>query len=126
MNTLLRFLGVLVPVLAGLVAFGSPVGIATSAEAVEAVALRFALGVVGGLLIRSWWATAFVPTVYIGTFWIAREFTCPECSGPTYDVGVLGAIIYGFTGLIPMMLGAVLGAVIGRRVEEWLERPSAD
>lgn len=126
MNTLLRFLGVLVPVLAGIVA-SDPSQLDTSTEeAVETVVLRFGVGVVGGLLIRSWWATAIVPIVYIVTFWIAREFTCPECSGPTYDVGILGAIIYGFIGLIPMMFGTALGAVIGRGLEQWLTGPSAD
>ncbi len=126
MNPFLRLLGVLVPALAGLIAFGTPIGIATSAEAVEAVTLRFALGLVSGLLIRSWWAVVIVPIVYIGTFWIARAFTCPECTGPTYDVSILGALLYGFTSLIPVILGTALGAVTGRSLEKWLERPSAD
>jgi hypothetical protein len=125
MNGVLRCLGVLLPVLAGIVA-SFPSNIDTSFEAAEAMALRFALGLVGGLLIRSWWAVAVVPIVFIVTFWIAREFTCPECSGPTYDVGILGAIVYGFMGLILIMLGTALGAVVGRFLEKRLERPSAD
>lgn len=126
MNALLRFLGVLVTVFAGIVA-SYPSQLDTSTEeAVETVVLRFAVGVVGGLLIRSWWATVIVPIVYIATYWIAREFTCPGCAGPTYDVGILGAIIYGFIGLIPMMLGTALDAVIGRGLKKWLKGPSAD
>ncbi len=118
MNTLLRFLGVLMPVLAGIVA-SDPSNLDTTIEdAVETVTLRFVVGVVGGLLIRSWWSTAIVPIAFITTFWIAREFTCPGCSGPTYDLGILGAIIYGFIGLIPMMFGAVLGAATGRFLEK--------
>lgn len=126
MNTLLRCLGVLVTVLAGIVASDPSNLDLTTGDAVETVVLRFAVGVFGGLLIRSWWAIAIVPIVYIVTYWIAREYTCPGCSGPTYDVGILGAIIYGFIGLIPMMFGTALGAVIGRGLEQWLTGPSAD
>lgn len=126
MNTLLRCLGVLVTVLAGIVASDPSNLDLTTGDAVETVVLRFAVGVFGGLLIRSWWATVIVPIVFIVTYWIAREYTCPGCSGPTYDVGILGAIIYGFIGLIPMMFGTALGAVIGRGLEQWLTGPSAD
>ncbi len=126
MNTLLRCLGVLVTVLAGIVASDPSNLDFTTGDAVETVVLRFTVGVVGGLLIRSWWAIAIVPIVYIVTYWIAREYTCPGCAGPTYDVGILGAIIYGFIGLIPMMFGTALGAVIGRGLEQWLTGPSAD
>ncbi len=126
MNTLLRCLGVLVTVLAGIAASDPSNLDLTTGDAVETVVLRFAVGVFGGLLIRSWWATVIVPIVFIVTYWIAREYTCPGCSGPTYDVGILGAIIYGFIGLIPMMFGTALGAVIGRGLEQWLTGPSAD
>ncbi|CCF83432.1 hypothetical protein [Nitrolancea hollandica] len=126
MNTVLRFLGVLVTVFAGIVASDPSNLDFTARDAVETVVLRFVVGVVGGLLIRSWWATAIVPIVFIVTYWIAREYTCPGCAGPTYDVGILGAIIYDFIGLIPMMLGTAPGAVTGRSLEKGLERPSAD
>ncbi len=91
MNGVLRCLGVLLPVLAGIGA-SFPSNIDTSFEVAEAMALRFTLGLVGRFLIRSWWAVAVAPIVFIVTFWIAREFSCPECSGPIHDVGILGAI----------------------------------
>ena len=90
------------------------------------MALRFTLGLVGRFLIRSWWAVAVAPIVFIVTFWIARGSACPDCSELTYDIGILGAIVYGFMGLILIMLGTALGAVAGRFLEKWLRRLSAD
>jgi pimeloyl-ACP methyl ester carboxylesterase len=131
------------PALVGLlVAVVMPRGPATSGQALAAMALGLALGLVAGLLLRSRWAMLLAPAAHAAAIELARL----PVVGPTVDAirldtvfGVLALLLgrgfHGLIGLLPMVLGASLGAALARRqagqlraergVGIWLRRGAA-
>ncbi len=112
-----------VPALAGvLVGIVMPRGPATSAQALAVMALGLAVGVAAGFLLRSRWALLLAPAAHIITIELVRR----PVVGPTVDAirldsafGVLALLLgrgfHGLVGLLPMLLGASLGAALARR-----------
>ena len=81
------------------------------------------VGVFAGLAMRSRWAMLLAPLIHI----LALELTRPQLLGPTvgtirldtiYGVlaFVLGRGLYGLVAILPMLLGAYLGAVLAREL----------
>jgi pimeloyl-ACP methyl ester carboxylesterase len=112
-----------VSALAGLlVAVVMPRGPATTAQALAAMAIGLGVGLVAGLALRSRWALLLAPMAHVA----AIELTRLPVAGPTVDAirldtafGVLALLLgrgfHGLVGLLPMLLGASLGAAIARR-----------
>jgi proline iminopeptidase len=100
----------------------TPRGPLTTVEALAAMTLALVVGFVAGLLLRSRWAMLVAPAVFVIVFELMRL----GLSGPTVD-GVrvdstyavmalaVGRVVHGVLGLLPMALGAALGAARSRR-----------
>ena len=101
----------------------TPRGPVTVAQALTAMIVGLAAGAGCGLVMRSRWAMVLAPLVFVGMFELVRL----GAEGPTVDapalssmVGILVAAVgrgfHGLLVLVPMMLGAALGAAFARRV----------
>jgi proline iminopeptidase len=102
---------------------GLPRGPTTQTQALFLLISGLLIGLAGGLLTRSPWAMLVVPVVHI----LVLEFSRPHLLGPTvgairlnelYGIlaFVLGRGLYGLIGILPMILGAYLGLVIGNQM----------
>jgi pimeloyl-ACP methyl ester carboxylesterase len=100
-----------------------PRGPVTTAQALSAMIAGLAVGGVTGLLLRSRWALLLTPVVHVVVFELARL----DLVGPTVDgielgnTGAIGALIagrgvHGLVGVLPIVLGAVWGAALARRM----------
>jgi pimeloyl-ACP methyl ester carboxylesterase len=98
-----------------------PRGPLSAFEGLAAMCLGLLVGVVVGLLFRSRWAMLVAPVTFAVVFELARLGT----SGPTVDeihlgstYGILalatGRGVHGLLALLPMILGAALGAALAR------------
>lgn len=111
------------PVAYGLLAgLWTPRGPHTAAEGLTAMALSVATGLLAGRLLRSRWAMLVAPLLFVTAF----EVTRLSVAGPSVDgihlgseYGILaflvGRGVHGVLAVLPMMLGAALGAAIARR-----------
>jgi proline iminopeptidase len=99
-----------------------PRGPHTTFEALAAMALALVVGLVVGWALRSRWALLLAPVVFMGVF----ELTRLGASGPTVDgihlaselgfvAFLVGRGVHGLLTLLPMVLGAALGACLARR-----------
>jgi proline iminopeptidase len=99
-----------------------PRGPATSAQALAVLALGLAVGFTAGLVLRSRWALLLAPATHMAAIELARL----PVAGPTVDAirldtafGVLAFLLgrgfHGLVGLLPILLGASLGAAVARR-----------
>jgi len=108
-------------VAAGLLAgWLTPRGPLTAAAAITTMLVSFALGFGAGLAMRTRWAMVLAPIAFVLTFELARM----RVEGPTVDgihlstyglmALVTGRGIHGLLALVPMILGAALGAGAAR------------
>jgi len=135
-------LGVLAAAGLGLVTgWWTPRGPISTIEALAAIALSLAVGAFAGAVMRTRWAMLAAPA----TFAVAFELTRVRTAGPMVDgihlsseltiaAFILGRGVHGLLTLLPMVLGAVLGAAAARRrsdvpgrqsrttVGQWLRR----
>jgi pimeloyl-ACP methyl ester carboxylesterase len=99
----------------------TPRGPVTTGQALTAMAAGLFLGVASGLVLGSRWAMLLSPAVFVVVFEFARIGTDgPTVDGPrasTYGLLALivGRGIHGLLALVPMLLGASLGAAAARR-----------
>lgn len=122
-----RQVGVLVVIAAGwglLAGWWTPRGPVTTAQAQTAIALSLVVGGLGGWWTRSRWAMLLAPVAFAAVFELSRA----AVTGPLVDgiriVGggtfgilafVLGRGLHAILALLPMVLGAALGAGLARR-----------
>lgn len=117
-------LALLVAVAYGLVAgWWTPRGPVSTMEGLSAMGMGLLVGCIAGLLLRTRWAMLVAPVTFALAFEAARLGT----SGPTVD-GIHLTSTYGFMAfavgrgvhallaLLPMVLGAALGAAMSRRL----------
>ena len=109
----------------------TPRGPATTVQALVAMAMGAAVGLIAGAAMRSRWAMVVAPV----TFAAAVELIRLDATGPTVDgitltsdYGVLafvvGRLFHGILALLPMLVGAALGrAWILRRTSGGARRP---
>jgi proline iminopeptidase len=105
----------------GVAAWWTPRGPLTSAQALWSMALSLVVGVAVGIALRSRWAILSAPVSFALVFELARI----ETSGPTVDgaqfstYGILALIVgrgfHALVSLLPMLLGAAVGAGVARR-----------
>lgn len=106
-----------------LVSVTLPRGPTTQNQALLVLVAGLIVGILAGLAMRSRWAMLLAPLVHI----LALEFARPQLLGPTvgairlndtYGVlaFVLGRGLYGLVAILPMILGAYLGAVLAREL----------
>lgn len=110
--------------LAGIiVALTLPRGPSTQVQALVMLCSGLLIGLLSGLSMRSGWAMLIAPLVHVVAFEIAR----PHLLGPTVGTlrlnelsGVLafalGRGLYGLVALVPMVIGAYLGAVFANQL----------
>lgn len=105
----------------GLAALAFPRGPITTASALTLLALGLALGLATGAILRSRWAMLLAPVAFAAAFelrWLGLE--SPVLDLPRFDTayGILAAILgRGFffvVAIVPMLLGAALGAALVR------------
>lgn len=100
----------------------TPRGPHTTTEALIAMAIALGVGVLVGWALRSRWAMLLAPLVFMGVF----ELTRLGETGPTVDGISLGSElgiaafltgrgVHGVLVLVPMVLGAAVGAGLARR-----------
>lgn len=105
----------------------TPRGPLSTFEGLAAMGLGLLVGLVAGVLLRSRWAMVVAPLTFVAVFELVRV----RASGPTVDgihLGstygimalVVGRGVHGLLTLVPMVLGAALGAALARR-----RRPAA-
>ena len=103
-------------------AWWTPRGPLTSVEALAAIAISLVVGTIAGVSMRTRWALLLAPVAFAAVFELARLGT----AGPTVDrfslrstygilAFVVGRGIHGVLALVPMLLGATLGAAAARR-----------
>ena len=118
-------LAVVVAALWGLVAgWSTPRGPITVGEGLSAMFVSLAVGGAAGLATRSRWAMLLAPAVFVAVF----EFVRLGADGPTVDgihvstygllAFVVGRGVHGVLALMPMVLGAAVGAGLARHVLE--------
>lgn len=100
----------------------TPRGPLTTAEALWAMAISLAVGAFAGLVLRSRWAILAAPVVFVAVFELVRLGT----DGPMVDglhaspygfiAFVVGRGFHGLVTLLPMLLGAAVGAGCARRL----------
>jgi proline iminopeptidase len=99
-----------------------PRGPMSTLEGLAVMGLGLLVGLVAGVLLRTRWAMLVAPVTFVVAFELARL----EVSGPTVDgihlgstYGILafalGRGVHGLLALVPMVLGAALGAAWARR-----------
>jgi proline iminopeptidase len=99
----------------------TPRGPVTTGQALTAMAVALLLGAAAGVAMRSRWAMLLSPAVFIVVFELVRMGTDgPTVDGPhTSPYGLLALIVgrgfHGILALVPMLLGASLGAAAARR-----------
>ncbi len=114
-------IGIGVAALWGLVAgWWTPRGPLTSGEALWSMAISLCVGVVAGVTLRSRWAMLSTPIVFAAVFELIRL----DLDGPTVDgirfseygifALIVGRVFHGLLSLLPMVLGAAVGAGIAR------------
>jgi pimeloyl-ACP methyl ester carboxylesterase len=118
--------------LAGLiVGLAMPYGPATAAQALFVMVGGLTVGALAGLLLRSRWVVVVAPLAHVIAIEIARR----DAIGPTVDLPrldepygllalILGRGFHALVGLLPMVLGASLGAALAngrpvRRLVSW-------
>ena len=100
----------------------TPRGPLTSSEALWSIAISFGIGGTAGLVARSRWAILAAPAAFAAVFELVRAGT----GGPTVDgihastYGLLAFVVgrgfHGLLSLVPMALGAAIGAGTARSV----------
>jgi len=99
-----------------------PRGPLSAVEGLAAMCLGLLVGLVAGLVLRSRWAMLVAPVIFA----VVIELVRLGASGPTVDgihlgstYGILafasGRGVHGLLALLPMVLGAALGAAVARR-----------
>ncbi len=112
----LRVLGVIVPLVMGSVCSFVDLSL------LLIVWLPFLLGVVSAALYRSWWAVLVVPAALsLGTLLGISflEGSLPNIAGPGF---VEGITLFVSLGVMPMAIGAAIGAPIGKQIERLLRQ----
>lgn len=100
----------------------TPRGPVTAAQVLTALISGLAVGVACGFLMRSRWAMLLAPFVFVAVFELVRF----GADGPTVDapdltsllgtvVAAIGRGFHGILTVLPMVLGAALGAGAARR-----------
>ena len=100
----------------------TPRGPLTTGEALWSIVLSLVVGVSAGVVLRSRWAMLLSPITFVVAFEWARRGT----AGPTVDgievteygiyAFVVGRGFHGLLSLLPMVLGAAVGAGVVRRL----------
>ena len=100
----------------------TPRGPMSTFDGLTAMGLGLAIGLLAGVLLRTRWAMLVAPL----TFAVAFELARLRVSGPTVDGIHLGSTygiiafavgrgVHGLLALLPMLVGASLGAALARR-----------
>jgi hypothetical protein len=82
----------------------------------------FLLGIVSAALFRSWWAVLVVPiALSLGTLLgiILRDGGLPNIASPGFVQGVTLLVLFG---VVPMIIGAAIGAPLGKQIERLLRQ----
>lgn len=108
-----------------------PRGPVTTGAALWSIAISFVVGVGAGLLMRSRWAMLFSPVVFAVVFEVGRL----DLSGPTVDglqlstygvfALIVGRVFHALVSLVPLVLGAAIGAGLARRLDSFDHESSA-
>jgi hypothetical protein len=112
----LRVLGAVLPLVVGLVCSFVDLSL------LLVMWLPFLLGVVSAALFRSWWAVLVVPAALsLGTLLgiIVIESGLPNLAGPGFLEGVT---LFVSLGVVPMAIGAAIGAPLGKQIERLLRQ----
>jgi proline iminopeptidase len=130
-----RHIGVTVAVMTtgvfGLAAgWWTPRGPVNTSEALTTIIVSALVGVVAGMVMRSRWAMVLAPVTFAALFELARMGTDGPMvdgihPGSTYGIVafVLGRGIHALLGLLPMLLGATLGAAAARHLDRDRQHP---
>ncbi|MET0415037.1 MAG: alpha/beta hydrolase [Actinoplanes sp.] len=107
-----------------LAAWWTPRGPVTTSQAVAAIVISVIVGFLTGLVLRSRWAVLLGPVTFMAVFELARMGTAGPMVdgihlGSTYGLVAfaLGRGLHAILALLPMLLGAVLGAAAARRLD---------
>jgi len=100
----------------------TPRGPISGAEGLVTITVSLLVGGAAGLATRSRWSMLLVPAVFVLVFELVRS----RAAGPTVDglhfstygimAFVVGRGVHGLLALVPMVLGAALGAGLARRL----------
>jgi proline iminopeptidase len=108
----------------------TPRGPNTTAQALAAIGVSLVVGAAAGPATRSRWAMLAAPAVFIAVFELTRIRTAGPLVdgihlGSTYGILAFGSgrVLHGFLALLPMLLGAALGAGWARRLDGGRHRP---
>ena len=101
----------------------TPRGPITTLEALATIVISLLVGVFAGVVMRSRWAMLLAPVTFVVVFELARIGTAGPLVdgihlGSTFGIlaFVLGRGLHGLLALVPMLLGAALGAAMARRL----------
>ena len=109
----------------------TPRGPITTLHALTAIVASLAVGALGGWLMRSRWAMLLTPVLFAAVFELTRATTAgPLVDGIRLGGGgsfgilafLLGRGLHAVLALLPMILGAALGAGLARRRNEGRQR----
>ena len=104
-------------------AWWTPRGPLTTSEALWSIALSLLVGGGAGLVMKSRWALLVAPTAFVVVLELVRIGTDgPTVDGPRFSTYglmalILGRGVHGLLSLLPMLLGAAVGAGVARRLD---------
>jgi pimeloyl-ACP methyl ester carboxylesterase len=108
----------------------TPRGPITTLQALGAIGIALAVGAAGGWWMRTRWAMLLTPVIFAAVFEVTRASTAGPLvdgirlgGGGTFGILalVLGRGLHAVLALLPMMLGAALGAGLARRHNQGCE-----
>jgi hypothetical protein len=123
--------------LSGLIAAAAiPRGPTSGVAAAVLMTATLLAGFLAGLVLRSRWAALVAPALHLAAFEIGRAtafHVAGETFGPpdfTTSLGtamfLAGHVMYSVVALAPMVLGAILGAAVARRLTAGRVTPPTD
>jgi pimeloyl-ACP methyl ester carboxylesterase len=104
-------------------AWWTPRGPLTTSEALWSIALSLLVGGGAGLVMKSRWALLVAPAAFVVVLELVRIGTeGPTVDGPRFSTYglmalVLGRGVHGLLSVLPMLLGAAVGAGVARRLD---------
>jgi proline iminopeptidase len=105
----------------GVAGWWTPRGPLTTADALGSMAISLVVGIVTGIVLRSRWAMLTMPVSFLVAFELARLGSeGPSVDGVEFSTyGLLALVVgrgfHGLISLLPLLLGAAIGAGVARR-----------
>jgi hypothetical protein len=116
MSATLRLAGLAIPIVSVLVlsnALDRPNDGPRGATNLAFLTILILAAFFGSILLRSCSSVIVIPLAMGFTAQVHQTVICRECHGPTYDIGLGGAILSAVVLFVPLCVASIIGTAIG-------------